>query len=82
MRNQTLNFSDLQRAMNNGLGGLGQDSLSNIPLTGQVGETPTDQAISNAMALSLPASVSSLNWGLLGACVVGLFLFVELTSKK
>lgn len=81
MRNRTLNFGDLQRAMNSGLGQLTADSLSNIPLTGQVGETPADQAIANSY-LNIPASVSNLNWGLLGACVVGLFLFVELTSKK
>ena len=79
---RALNFGDLQRAMNSGgLGQLTTDSLANIPLTGQVGETTTDQAIAHS-ALSLTASVSNLNWGLLAACVAGLFLFVELTSKK
>jgi len=71
-----LTFADLSKAMQQdaGLGQLTQDSLDNLPLTGQVGESPLDQAISNAPITA--AANPGIPWGTLALVgVVGLVLF-------
>lgn len=72
---RALNFGDLQQAMNSsGLGQLTTDSLANIPLTGQVGETPLDTSIANAALTA--AGQTPINWWLVAAAagVFAMFL--------